>query len=91
MAVAGDLAIPGVPGQRTPAVRAANSYLSRVLAAAADDTTVATAFVRVSGLVDPPIALLRPRVAMRVLRHRHAPGAALAPDRPHDPRRELSR
>jgi hypothetical protein len=69
MTIAGDLAIPGVRGQRTPAVRAANSYLSRVLAAAADDATVGNAFVRVSGLVDPPIALLRPRVALRALRH----------------------
>ena len=70
MTIAADLAIPGVYGQRTPTVRAANSYVSRVLAAAADDTTVGTALVRVSVLVDPPIALLQPRVALRVLRRR---------------------
>jgi hypothetical protein len=96
MAIAGDLAIPGIREQRTPTVRAANSYLSRVLSAAADDTTVGSAFVRVSGLVDPPIALLRPRVVLRVLRHRPFPGAAApVPDllgqRPHHTRPECSR
>jgi 2-polyprenyl-6-methoxyphenol hydroxylase-like FAD-dependent oxidoreductase len=92
MAVAGDLAIPGVQGQRTLAVRAANSYLSRVLAAAADDTTVGNAFVRVSGLVDPPIALLRPGVALRVLRHRPAaPAPDLLGQRLHGTRQEHSR
>jgi hypothetical protein len=96
MAIAGDLAIPGVQGQRTPTVRAANCYLSRVLSAAVDDSTVGNAFVRVSGLVDPPIALLRPRVVLRVLRHRPSPGAAApAPDllgQPlHDTQPECSR
>jgi 2-polyprenyl-6-methoxyphenol hydroxylase-like FAD-dependent oxidoreductase len=67
MTVAGDLAFPGVQGRRTPVIRAANGYLGRVLAAAAEDATVGAAFVRVSGLVDPPITLLRPRVAVRAL------------------------
>jgi hypothetical protein len=67
MTVAGDLAFPGVQGRRTPAIRAANSYLGRVLAAAEEDATVGAAFVRVSGLVNPPITLLRPRVAVRAL------------------------
>jgi len=97
MAIAGDLAIPGVQGQRTPKVRAANSYLSRVLAAAADDTTVADAFVRVSGLVDPPSALLRPRVALRLLGHRRpaldaaAPAPGVLGQRPVDTRPEHTR
>ena len=72
MTTAADLAIPAVQGRRSPTVRAANTYISRVLAAAADDTSVGTAFVRVSGLIDQPSALLRPRVALRVLRHRPA-------------------
>ncbi|HEY6596018.1 MAG TPA: FAD-binding monooxygenase [Asanoa sp.] len=70
MAVAADLALPGVPGERAAAVRAAAAYLDQVLSAGAHDTAVATAAVRVFGLVDPPTALLRPRVAARVLRHR---------------------
>jgi len=83
MSIAGDLVIPGVHGRRSLAVRAANSFVNRVLAAAADDATVANAFVRVSGLVDPPAVLLRPRLVLRVLRHRPPCGAA-APD-PRDP------
>jgi 2-polyprenyl-6-methoxyphenol hydroxylase-like FAD-dependent oxidoreductase len=75
MTTAGDLAIPGVRGQRTATARAANSYLTRVLAAAANDTTVSDAFARVSGLVDPPTALVRPRMALRVLRHHPSPDA----------------
>jgi 2-polyprenyl-6-methoxyphenol hydroxylase-like FAD-dependent oxidoreductase len=78
MAIASDLAIPGVEGRRGPTVNAANGYLRKVLAVAADDATVSSAFVRVSGLVDPPIALLRPRLAVRVLRHRSSLDAARA-------------
>ena len=80
MALAGDVAIPGVQGPRTATVRAANSFVNRVLATAADDTVAGAAFVRVSGLVDPPIALLRPRVALRALWRHPAPRPA-APGR----------
>lgn len=96
MTVAGDLAMPGVTGRRTLAVRAAYGYLNRVLSAAASDTTVGEAFVRVSGLVDPPIALIRPGMALRVLRCRPpsraaAPAPQLLAQRPHDTRAECSR
>ncbi|HEY6556467.1 MAG TPA: AAA family ATPase [Polyangiaceae bacterium] len=40
----------------------------RLHAAAAHDARLGTAFVRVSGLVDDPAALLNPRVALHVLR-----------------------
>jgi 2-polyprenyl-6-methoxyphenol hydroxylase-like FAD-dependent oxidoreductase len=96
MAVAADLALPGVPGERATAVRAAAAYLDQVLSAGAQDTAVATAAVRVFGLVDPPTALLRPRVAARVLRHRgRVAVGADAPDRVgadrHDGRPERAR
>lgn len=70
MAVGGALAHPEVKGRRSVQVRFGNAYIPLVHAAASDDTDVGTAFVRVSGLVDPPSALMRPTVARRVLRHR---------------------
>ena len=68
IAVGGDLRFPGVQGRRTPKTRLINGYLTRLHAAAADDAGLAEAFLRVAGLIDPPPALLRPGVALRVLR-----------------------
>jgi 2-polyprenyl-6-methoxyphenol hydroxylase-like FAD-dependent oxidoreductase len=68
IAVGGDLAVPGVQGRRTFKVRLVNAYIARLHAAAAHDASLATAFVRVAGLVAPPQTLLRPSVALRVLR-----------------------
>jgi 2-polyprenyl-6-methoxyphenol hydroxylase-like FAD-dependent oxidoreductase len=68
MAAGGDLAFPGVQGRRTPKTRLLGAYLARFHAAAAHDASLASAFVRVAGLVAPPQSLLRPRVAVRVLR-----------------------
>jgi hypothetical protein len=67
IAVGGDLAFPGVPGRRTPKVRLVNAYLAR-LHAAAHDASLAGAFLGVAGLVALPQSLLRPGVAVRVLR-----------------------
>jgi hypothetical protein len=66
MARGADLALPGVPGDRSWSQRLIGSYIARLHAAAARDARLGTAFVRVSGLVDGPAALLRPRVALRV-------------------------
>jgi 2-polyprenyl-6-methoxyphenol hydroxylase-like FAD-dependent oxidoreductase len=68
IAVGGDLAVPGVQGRRTLKVRLVNAYIARLHAAAAHDASLASAFVRVAGLVAPPRTLLRPNVAVRVLR-----------------------
>jgi 2-polyprenyl-6-methoxyphenol hydroxylase-like FAD-dependent oxidoreductase len=68
IAVGGDLSFPGVQGRRTPKVRLVNAYLARLHAAAADDAGLASAFLRVAGLVAPPQSLLRPSIAARVLR-----------------------
>lgn len=48
--------------------RLAAGYIDRVQAAAEHDGRAGRAFLRVSGLVDPPRALLRPGVIWRVLR-----------------------
>jgi 2-polyprenyl-6-methoxyphenol hydroxylase-like FAD-dependent oxidoreductase len=83
LTAAADLAQPAVPGPRPRATRLTNAYLRRLHAAAAHDPRVAHAFVRVSGMLDRPQALLRPAVARRVLfpppRNRAHPGATLAP------------
>ncbi|MEV0678639.1 FAD-dependent monooxygenase [Actinosynnema sp. NPDC050436] len=65
----GDLDFPGVEGRRTPKVRIGNAYLARVQYAATRDPEVTDAFMRVAGLVDPPTALMRPGMVLRVLRH----------------------
>jgi 2-polyprenyl-6-methoxyphenol hydroxylase-like FAD-dependent oxidoreductase len=68
IAVGGDLAVPGVQGRRTLKIRLVNAYIARLHAAAAHDSGLASTFVRVAGLVAPPQTLLRPKVALRVLR-----------------------
>ena len=68
MSVAADLAFDGVAGQRTVKARLLGAYVSRLHAAAVHDETLGRAFVRVSGLVDPPWTLMRPAVALRVVR-----------------------
>ena len=75
IAVGGDLIFPGVQGRRSPKVRLVSAYLARLHAAAAHDASLASAFVRVAGLVARPESLLRPRVALRVLRASLHPAA----------------
>jgi hypothetical protein len=79
MAAGGDLVFPGVQGRRTLKVRLVSAYLARLHAAAAHDADLATAFIRVAGLVAPPQSLLRPGIALRVLqgRRRHPAAAAV--------------
>jgi 2-polyprenyl-6-methoxyphenol hydroxylase-like FAD-dependent oxidoreductase len=68
MSAGGDLVFPGVQGRRTFKTQLLSAYLARLHAAAADDARLATAFIRVSGLVAPPQSLLHPSVVLRVLR-----------------------
>jgi hypothetical protein len=83
IAVGADLAVPGVQGRRTLKVRLVNAYIARLHAAAAHDAHLASAFVRVAGLIEPPQSLLRPSIAVRVLRasRRPAPGTAASSNR----------
>jgi 2-polyprenyl-6-methoxyphenol hydroxylase-like FAD-dependent oxidoreductase len=68
LALGADLSLPDVRGPRPPRRRVANAYMSRLLAATAHDPALSRAFVRVTSLIDPPEALLRPATAFRVLR-----------------------
>jgi hypothetical protein len=67
MARGADLALPGVPGRRPWAQRLMAAYVAHLHAAAAHNEGLATAFVRVLGMVDGPAALLHPGVALRVV------------------------
>jgi 2-polyprenyl-6-methoxyphenol hydroxylase-like FAD-dependent oxidoreductase len=84
IAVGGDLIFPGVQGRRTLKARLVNAYLARLHGAAAHDATLASAFLRVAGLVAPPQSLLRPGIAVRVLRgslHPATAGAVVSSNR----------
>jgi 2-polyprenyl-6-methoxyphenol hydroxylase-like FAD-dependent oxidoreductase len=65
-----DLGFPGVTGRRTPSVRLINAYLPRLHELAGRDPDTAAAFLRVTGLLEHPQALLRPGLAWRVLTRR---------------------
>ncbi|MGH9263768.1 MAG: NAD(P)/FAD-dependent oxidoreductase [Acidimicrobiales bacterium] len=75
MATGADLVFPGVGRPRTRTQRLLGGYVARIHATAARDPDVARAFVRVSGLVDGPQALLRPSTVWRVLRPGQPPTA----------------
>ncbi len=64
-----DLNYTGVKGRRTLTVRMGNAYVTRLHHGATKDPVCTDALMRVAGLVDPPTALMRPRVLMRALRH----------------------
>lgn len=66
VAAGGDLAFPGVQGERSAATAMVNAYVGRVLAAAERDTALAVAFARVAAMLDPPPALMRPDRLLRV-------------------------
>ncbi|GAA2597117.1 FAD-binding monooxygenase [Actinomadura fulvescens] len=68
LSAAGDLSFPGVEGHRTMQIRLGNAYMRRLQEAALRDAMITKAFFRVIGLVDPPQAIMRPAIVLRVLR-----------------------
>jgi 2-polyprenyl-6-methoxyphenol hydroxylase-like FAD-dependent oxidoreductase len=73
-AVGSDLALPEIVGPRPLSMRISNALLEHVLNAIEVDPVVAGQFMRVTGMLDSPIHLLRPSILLRVLRaHGHAP------------------
>ncbi|MEU1880091.1 FAD-binding monooxygenase [Streptosporangium sp. NPDC020072] len=76
LAAGSDLGYAGVRGKRSAKVRFVNAYVARLQDAAVNDPTLANAFIRVAGLVDPPASLMLPRHVVRVLRgSRRSPAA----------------
>ena len=70
MNIGEDLRFPTVEGKRPALSGVLNRYLSRVHAAVEHDTEVLRLFYRVMHMLEPPTALLRPGIALRVLRTR---------------------
>jgi 2-polyprenyl-6-methoxyphenol hydroxylase-like FAD-dependent oxidoreductase len=67
LALGADLSYPRVEGHRSVAGRLMGRYVARVQAGAVRDPALGRAFLRVTSLVDPPPALLRPSVVRRVV------------------------
>jgi 2-polyprenyl-6-methoxyphenol hydroxylase-like FAD-dependent oxidoreductase len=67
MAVGADFAFPQTSGPKPTGTDLSNWYFSRLLRRAHTDPTLSEAFMRVMRLERPPTALLRPRIARRVL------------------------
>jgi 2-polyprenyl-6-methoxyphenol hydroxylase-like FAD-dependent oxidoreductase len=80
LAAGADFAHPGVTGRRTPTTGIVNWYVGHVRRAITRDEEVCRTFTMVTGLLSPPSALFRPKIAWRVLRQ------ALARDRHTAPR-----
>jgi len=68
VATGGDFVYDETEGRRPPGVDLVNRYLDRAFRAAASDDVVGAAVARVQHLMAPPTSLLRPAVALRVLR-----------------------
>ena len=85
-----DLAFPEVEGRRTPSMRLTNRLVDSVLTACESDAVAASQFLRVTGLLDPPIRLLHPSFLYRVVtvnrgrrqRHWRSRQVAVQQDRP---------
>lgn len=65
--VGADLQLPGVEGTPPPGHRLMSRYVSRVQRAAQHDPVVARALMRVTNLLDPPTALMRPAIMARAM------------------------
>ena len=68
IAVGNDLRHPQVEGPRPLKVRFINWYIGKLHMAARHDLRLATAFLKVANLEEPPARLLQPSIVMRVIR-----------------------
>ncbi len=68
LAAGADFAHPGVTGSRALMTGIVNWYVGHVRRAISRDVEVCRAFTMVTGLLEPPRALFRPKIALRVLR-----------------------
>jgi 2-polyprenyl-6-methoxyphenol hydroxylase-like FAD-dependent oxidoreductase len=67
LAAGGDLSLPQVDAVAPLPMRLINAYIARLLATTERDSVVATQFLRVNKLLDPPTSLMRPAVMARVI------------------------
>jgi 2-polyprenyl-6-methoxyphenol hydroxylase-like FAD-dependent oxidoreductase len=68
IAVGGDFSYPETTGPKPPGTDVVNRYVRRVVTAAQRDGVVANALWDVQGLLAPPPSLMKPALAIRVLR-----------------------
>ncbi|OAJ64757.1 FAD-dependent oxidoreductase [Paraburkholderia ginsengiterrae] len=73
IAVGNDLRHPQIEGARPPMLRFINWYIGQFHLAAAHDGALATAFLKVVNLTNPPLSLLSPAIAWRVWRTNRRP------------------
>lgn len=86
LSLSGDLALPQVPGQLPRVARATNAYVERVMTAAEHDAALTEQFLKVTGFLDPPSHLLRPKVVRSAfLANRRRRPSAVPGARPVDP------
>lgn len=67
LAAGGDLSLPQVDAVAPLPMRLINAYIARLLATAEHNSVVATQFLRVNMLLDPPTSLMRPAMLARVI------------------------
>jgi hypothetical protein len=67
LANGGDLALTSATAKLPLPVRMTNGYIGALHAAATRDRALVRQFVRVTGLLDPPTALMRPGALLRVV------------------------
>ncbi|GAB3000624.1 hypothetical protein MBOU_31150 [Mycobacterium bourgelatii] len=60
-------------------MRASNLFLDRVLTVMESDLVVASQFLRVTAMIDPPSRLLRPSNLLRIMRARHREQTTIQP------------
>jgi 2-polyprenyl-6-methoxyphenol hydroxylase-like FAD-dependent oxidoreductase len=78
IAVGSDLRHPQVKGGRPPMLRFINWYIDKLHLAAIEDSTLASAFLKVVNLMMPPSSLLRPPIARRVFLGNLMPAISIA-------------
>lgn len=83
-AVGSDLALPEVKGPRPKMMRISNACLEPVMTATETDPVVAAQFMKITGMLDSPIRLLRPSMLLRILRAQHRRQTPPVPDRAVD-------
>jgi 2-polyprenyl-6-methoxyphenol hydroxylase-like FAD-dependent oxidoreductase len=70
-----DLGYAGVEGERNDQIMMINQYITALQAGAVHDPVLTDAFLRVAGMVDDPMSLMRPDIQERVMQHAGPPPA----------------
>jgi 2-polyprenyl-6-methoxyphenol hydroxylase-like FAD-dependent oxidoreductase len=68
IAAGGDFVFPETTGPKPPGTDVVNRYVAKVIVASQRDVRVANALWHVQGLLAPPPSLMKPTLALRVLR-----------------------